>query len=133
MPANTAPQAGTQWSDRLSHKSVRLVKSLARLQELFFNAVGLLTGILEEGEKGSLIEDKATTAARIALQVIGNMPLSRWQEKDKRKLLQRRTTALFTSKGVNYTLLLLRYTDYMVLQSIYRSTVAAQRYQINGP
>ena len=58
--------------DRISQESVKLDKSLARLQALVLDAVGPMTTILEEGEKGSFNAAMAMAAARVALRFLGN-------------------------------------------------------------
>ena len=54
--------------DRITQESVKLDKSLERLQALVLDAVDSMTTILEEGEKGSLNVEMAMAAAKMALR-----------------------------------------------------------------
>ena len=54
--------------DRITQESVKLDKSLERLQALVLDAVDPMTTILEEGEKGSLNVEMAMAAAKMALR-----------------------------------------------------------------
>ena len=56
--------------DRITQESVKLDKSLARLQALVLDVVGPMTTILEEGEKGSLNVEMAMAAAKMALRFL---------------------------------------------------------------
>ena len=45
---------------------------LSRIQVLTLDVVGPLSTIVEQGEAGSLMAEKAVTAARLALRFAGN-------------------------------------------------------------
>ena len=66
-PPTRVPKFDKMVKDRIVQESVKLDRSLARLQVLFLDAVGPMATILKEGEKGSLTMEKAMTAARMAL------------------------------------------------------------------
>ena len=72
----------------MSQESIKLDKALARLKALFLDAVGPLVTSLEEGEKGSLTADKATTAVKTALRFIGNASIQMSREHRKRTIAE---------------------------------------------
>ena len=74
--------------DRISQESVKLDKSLARLQALVLDAVGPMATILEEGEKGSLNTEMAMAAARMALRFLGNASVQLSRERRKRAIAE---------------------------------------------
>lgn len=54
--------------ERLCPKTAKLDCSLARLQALALDAIGLLTVIVDQGEKGDLTTKQAVEAAKLALK-----------------------------------------------------------------
>ena len=87
-PPTRVPKLDKMVKDRITQESVKLDKSPARLQALFLDAVGPLTTILEEGEKGSLTAEKATAAARMALRFVGNASVQMARERRKRAIAE---------------------------------------------
>ena len=59
-------------------------KSLARLQTLLLDAVGLLTSLLEQGQKGRLTPKAAADAATQALRFLGNANVAISHERRRR-------------------------------------------------
>ena len=87
-PPTRVPKLDKMVKDRIAQESVKLDRSLVRLQVLFLDAVGPMATILEEGEKGSLTTEKAVTAARMALWFMGNTSVQMARERCKRAIAE---------------------------------------------
>ena len=83
-PPTQVPKMDKMVKDRISQESVKLDKSLA----LVVDAVGPMTTILEEGEKGSLNAELAMNAARMALRFLGNASVQLSRERRKRAIAE---------------------------------------------
>ena len=87
-PPTRVPKMDKMVKDRITQESVKLDKSLARLQALVVDAVGPMTTILEEGEKGSLNAELAMNAARMALRFLVNASVQLSRERRKRAIAE---------------------------------------------
>ena len=87
-PPTRVPKLDKMVKDRITSESVKLDKSLARLQALCLDAVGPLTTIIDEGDKGNLSEEMAIGAARMALRFIGNASVQFSRERRKRAITE---------------------------------------------
>ncbi len=86
-PPTRVPKLDKMVRDRITLESMKLDKSLARLQALCLDAVGPLTTIIEEGDKGTLNAEMATGAARMALRFVGNASVKFSRERRKRAMM----------------------------------------------
>ena len=87
-PPTRVPKLDKMVEDRIAQESVKLDRSLARLQVLFLGAVGPMATILEEGEKGSLTTEQAMTDAKMALWFMGNTSVQMARERCKRAIAE---------------------------------------------
>ncbi len=85
-PPTRVPKLDKMVKDRISQETVRLDRSMARLQALLLDAVGPMASILEEDENGTLTTEKAVTAAKMALRFVGNASVQMPRERRRRAI-----------------------------------------------
>ena len=72
----------------MSQDSAQLVKTLARLQALFLDAVSPLATLVEESEKNLLLVDRAGTAAKTAVCFLCNASIQMARERRRTAILE---------------------------------------------
>ena len=90
--ATRVPKLDKIVKDRMKPDSIKLDKTLARIQALTLDVVGPLTTVVDEGEAGTLTAEKALAATRLALKFAGNASIQTSRERRKRA----RTRSLLT-------------------------------------
>ena len=85
-PPTKVPKLDKMVRDRMSQGTVKLDRSLARLQALCVDAAGPLAMLLEQAEQGQLSMERSVTLAKLALRFVGNASVQISRERRKRAI-----------------------------------------------